>query len=444
MPEIAGFWSYVQADHASDHGRILSLAQQLRDQYRLLTAEELAIFVDRESIEWGSEWSDRIDDAIAGTTFFIPIVTPSYFKSQACRNELLKFSREASRLGLHQLLMPVYWVAVPELQAEPESSEDEAVKLVARYEWQDLRELRLEDESSSIFRKAVSRLAEELATRTAKMTEEVPAALDRAPALHAKTPNGTDLGEDLDDDGEPGILDKAAATEEGFPVLAGILEELFAAISTIYELVNGAQARMEAANARQQSIKARLVLTESLARALHDPTETIAQLGRRYAETLSSLDRGVHAMLDAASGAEDDADWSAEDEAERLELLRTMQELAKTADTTLEQFDALVDGTRQMAKLSRALRAPLKRMRAGLQGILDGRALIEEWGRRATEIEGHDAEHALDHAPEASQAGQEPFETPTYGDGPSLPGVDLNDNRALRDLLDEDEWTSST
>src|SRR4051794_7109392 len=100
MPEgAAGFWSYVHADDESDGGRILSLAGHLRSQYRLKTADELELFLDRDSLSWGEEWEARIDEAIAGTTFFIPVITPSYFKSQPCRQELLKFTREASRLG---------------------------------------------------------------------------------------------------------------------------------------------------------------------------------------------------------------------------------------------------------------------------------------------------------------------------------------------------------
>lgn len=42
-----------------------------------------------------------------------------------------------------------------------------------------------------------------------------------------------------------------------------------------------------------------------------------------------------------------------------------------------------------------------------------------------------------------AMASAERFETITYGHGAALPGVDINDNRALRDLLDEDGWTSS-
>jgi hypothetical protein len=90
MAEAVGFWSYVRQDDEGDHGRILALANDLREQYRMQTAEELELFVDRESIEWGEAWKERIDTAIAGTTFFIPIITPSYLRSPECRRELLK------------------------------------------------------------------------------------------------------------------------------------------------------------------------------------------------------------------------------------------------------------------------------------------------------------------------------------------------------------------
>ncbi len=182
--QAAGFWSYVQQDDADDFGRILDLAGRLRGAYRLRQADELTLFVDRESVQWGDEWSARIDAAIAGTTFFIPVITPSYFKSQACRKELLKFERQARKLGLEQLIMPIYWVPVPELEDNPDEAGDEAITVIARYQWQDFREVRLEDESSSTFRKAVSNLANELANRATRVTATVEDAPPPAPDRH--------------------------------------------------------------------------------------------------------------------------------------------------------------------------------------------------------------------------------------------------------------------
>jgi TIR domain len=93
--QAAGFLSYVQTDDEDDNGRISALADDLRAQYRMQTGEKFELFVDRESIQWGEAWEHRIENAIAGTTFFIPVITPSYFQSRACRKELLKFVREA-------------------------------------------------------------------------------------------------------------------------------------------------------------------------------------------------------------------------------------------------------------------------------------------------------------------------------------------------------------
>jgi len=41
----------------------------------------------------------------------------------------------------------------------------------------------------------------------------------------------------------------------------------------------------------------------------------------------------------------------------------------------------------QTATLSRDLRRPLKRMKGGVQAVLDGQAVIQEWERRAHKVE---------------------------------------------------------
>lgn len=375
MPDgAAGFFSYVQADDESDGGRIISLSKHLRAQFRIQTADELSLFVDRESLEWGSEWAARIDEAIAGTTFFIPVITPSYFRSQTCRQELLKFTREATRLGLEQLLMPIYWVGVADLDNDPASSADEAVRLVSRYQWQDFRDVRLEDEDSAVFRKAVSGLAAELASRAAKVTstvQDMPEAAVATPLPSA--PSG-------DPDDEPGILEKLAAAEEAMPQLSEILDEIRHRIEQVGELVQESGQRMQTADARGQGMKARLVITERLAKALAKPTAEIEDFGHQYAELLATLDPGMHATLDIAASDETATEAPAE-------FLHVVQSLAVNADEALSQFYELVESSKEAAKFSRSLRTPLGRMRTGLQGVLDGRAIIEEWGRRARSIE---------------------------------------------------------
>jgi hypothetical protein len=81
----AAFWSYARDDDEYDGGRVTILAAKLRAEYSLITASSLEMFVDRDSIDWGDAWQQRIEEAISGTVFFIPIITPRYFTRDACR-----------------------------------------------------------------------------------------------------------------------------------------------------------------------------------------------------------------------------------------------------------------------------------------------------------------------------------------------------------------------
>jgi hypothetical protein len=373
MPAAAGFWSYVRKDNQGDDGRMLALADDLRAQYRLQTAEELELFVDHESIQWGQAWEERIVDAIAGTTFFIPVVTPSYFRSNACRQELLRFIREAERLGLEQLLLTIYWVLVPDLEvADVSEAEDEAIRAVGKYQRQDFREVRFEDRSSSAYRKSVSALASEIAERAASA--------ETVDDLPRKRSVELDPVDDQADE-EPGIMERIATGEVAMEKITQLLGEIGAEIEAVGQVVGESGAAIQGASKGGQGMKAVLVLTDRLARDLGDPTERIEKLGREYAKGLSELDPGVHAWLDLVEGEEEPGP-------EQVEYLLQVEGLAEASDGALKALGELVEGAKTMSMYSRSLRKPANMMRSGLQGVLDGRAIIEEWARRAREIRG--------------------------------------------------------
>ncbi len=132
-------------------------------------------------------------------------------------------------------------------------------------------------------------------------------------------------------------------------------------------------------------MKGRLVQTERMAHTLSEPAIAIERLGHEYAVVLAALDPGVQTLLDLAAKSEPDAEG-------RAELLTVIQELATSADDALTGLSEMLAIGDETSKLSRSLRAPLNRIRKGLQGVLDGRAVIEDWGRRAQAIEEADAE----------------------------------------------------
>jgi hypothetical protein len=370
MAEAVGFWSYVREDDEGDHGRILALADDLREQYRIQTAEKLELFVDRESIEWGEAWKERIDTAIAGTTFFIPIVTPSYLRSPECRRELLKFVREAERLGLTQLLLSVYWVTVPAFESNPEESDDEAVRFLAKYNWEDLTDERLEERDSSAYRKAVTALAIKLAEHgeQARRVADAPAALPVDPT------------DDLDDDdGAPGVIESFVTTEEVVPKAGALLQKITGHMESTSSIMQAFQGRIQEATERGKGMKAVLALTNRLAHELGEPSNGIANDGREYRQVLAELDPAIQTQL----GLIESQDDLPSDYEEYLQELIGLWNAAREAQVG---FESVLEGAESASTFSRSLRKPLKGMRSGMLAVLDGNAIIDEWGLKASEL----------------------------------------------------------
>jgi hypothetical protein len=139
--------------------------------------------------------------------------------------------------------MAVYWRTVPELDDDPKNSPYAAIRLVDRYQYADLREARLEDEQTSIFRKAVDKLAEELVKRASEAERDLPE--DGAEALEpsgSPGPSGPGRGgvvglspavptPDGADD-ELGFLDRAATGEEAVEAIAEIVVSIGGSLRT--------------------------------------------------------------------------------------------------------------------------------------------------------------------------------------------------------------------
>jgi hypothetical protein len=373
--EAAGFWSYVHADDEHDGARITQLATDLRAEYVLVSGADLELFLDRDSIPWGEAWRDRIDQAIAGTTFFIPIVTPAYFQSQECRRELVNFISQARRSQLEQLLLPVYYVAVPELEHDPT---DEAMAIVAARQWEDLRDIRLVDQSSAEYRRAVNRLAR----RIAEIVDEVTKQSTEVPPERTSE-SGSGPG---DEDEGPGLLERMVDAEEAVPRWAKTMEELTREIDELGKLADAAAREMNESDTRGGGAAGRLAVTMRFAKALDGPAGRIERLGQSYAKDLVTIDPVVLTLLEQA-----DADESAREEAD--EFLGGIHQLHANSGPAIESLGGLAVQLGDASKLSRSLRAPLRRVRHGLQGVLDGQSVIEGWERRATELEKHEADN---------------------------------------------------
>lgn len=135
------FFSYVRSDDQHDFGKISGFRERLEGEIRMQTGQVFEIFQDRNDIRWGDEWAARLDSAISDATFLIPIVSPSYFESRACKDEFEKFLNREKTLGSSNLIFPVYYVTCDKIDDE-DDSQDEIVRVIKSRNWLDWRPFR--------------------------------------------------------------------------------------------------------------------------------------------------------------------------------------------------------------------------------------------------------------------------------------------------------------
>jgi hypothetical protein len=66
------------------------------------------VFDFRFGIDQGSSWQEEIDRAISSCSAIIAILSPAYFRSPECREELMQ-ARLRNKHAERTLLFPVYW-----------------------------------------------------------------------------------------------------------------------------------------------------------------------------------------------------------------------------------------------------------------------------------------------------------------------------------------------
>jgi hypothetical protein len=81
------FLSYTRFDDRRERGKISQFRQELADEVRAVTGQPFEIFQDIDGIGLGEHWRGKLDEMLDHARFFIPILTPSYFTSEPCRDE---------------------------------------------------------------------------------------------------------------------------------------------------------------------------------------------------------------------------------------------------------------------------------------------------------------------------------------------------------------------
>jgi F-box protein 11 len=154
--------SYVRMDDAHENGRLNQFRERLSGEVRMQTGESFEIFQDRKDIKWGQQWEERINGTLDAVTFLIPVITPAFFKSSACRDEFERFLKREERLGRADLILPVYYVDCPVLSNETKREKDSIAKVLAARQYADWRELRFEPFTTPVVGRQLASIAKQI------------------------------------------------------------------------------------------------------------------------------------------------------------------------------------------------------------------------------------------------------------------------------------------
>jgi hypothetical protein len=183
MSNPIGFMSYTHSDDKHENGRITKLCTRLSGEVQMQTGEEFGIFQDRKDIAWGDQWKRRIQESIDASTFLFPIITPAFFKSAPCRNELQWFLDREKQRGRNDLILPIYYVNCPILEDEQERESDPLAKAIAARQYSDWRKLRFKSLSNAEVQKELERMAKRIADALRRKDSPLPATSEQVRAI---------------------------------------------------------------------------------------------------------------------------------------------------------------------------------------------------------------------------------------------------------------------
>lgn len=162
MLEPIAFLSYATSDDVHEGGKIAEFCERLSGEVKMQTGKPFHIFRDKKDIGWGENWKKRVEQGLDAATFLIPILTPSYFQSEPCREEYEIFKEREKQLGRNDLILSIYYVECDEIADSAVCRSDPWFIDVSERQYEDWCNLRLKSLNSSTVRYALERLAKQI------------------------------------------------------------------------------------------------------------------------------------------------------------------------------------------------------------------------------------------------------------------------------------------
>src|SRR5271170_3348132 len=166
LPEIIGFFSYSRDDDEDSHSSLSTIRALIQNELRARlgrSRQSLRLWQDQEALAPGSMWESQINAAVQQSVFFIPIITPRVINSKYCGIEFKRFLDRERELRRNDLVFPILYIDVDELQDETQWRGHPVLEAVGQRQYVDWREYRYESESPAL-RRAVANLCTKIVT----------------------------------------------------------------------------------------------------------------------------------------------------------------------------------------------------------------------------------------------------------------------------------------
>ena len=157
-----GFMSYVQSVNEHDGGKITQLCKLLSNELEAQSGEAFDIFQDRSDMKYGQNWRARIVESINGSAFFLPIITPGFFKSENCRFEFKQFLTVERKSSRKDLIIPIYYIGYAPIHDKNQEGADEIVTEITDRHFVDWRSNRFSAFHKKKVRREISEIAEHI------------------------------------------------------------------------------------------------------------------------------------------------------------------------------------------------------------------------------------------------------------------------------------------
>jgi hypothetical protein len=111
------FFSYARHDDKAVNGLLSKIRKKLEVEVQAYAGDDdLEVFQDTDDIEPGDEWEQKLRDAIDGSAFFIPVLTPFYFSRPHCRSELDTWLTNYRSPGEIRRIIPIKFLPLGKLE----------------------------------------------------------------------------------------------------------------------------------------------------------------------------------------------------------------------------------------------------------------------------------------------------------------------------------------